>query len=878
MAFSQTVPRAARLVPPAPSRALLPLFLESDIAIRASQPVTVGLPFPRGMLPAPGRLGLRDAAGASVPLQTECLARWADGSVKWLLLDFVVAEIESGRCLWMVERAADETPPPGPRLRLTQTADNLLVDTGATTFCIGRRIVQPLARVIQNGNDVLEEDGLATTLLDARGRVRTPRLEAMAVESHGPVRATVRIDGVFPGMRGLRCRLRLSVFAGTDLVRLALTIHNPNRARHRGGLWDLGDPGALLFRELSLALSLRASGEADLTWTAEPHETPRCGPAARLEIYQDSSGGDNWQSPNHVNRHGRVPCSFRGYRCQAPREERVGLRANPILRLATQHAGMSVAVPEFWQQFPKALEVSGQAVRVGLFPRQWSELFELQGGEQKTHTIWLDFAAQAGADSLRWAHAPVRAHAASEWYAGSGAIPYLSPGPCDVKTPFASVMSAAIRDTNGLLARREIIDEYGWRNYGELYADHEGAYYAGPAPVISHYNNQYDVVYAAILQYLRTGDVRWVDLFDPLARHVIDIDIYHTSRDRAAYNGGLFWHTDHYRDAATATHRAFSRTNQRPGQPYGGGPCDEHNYATGLLHYYFLTGDANARDAVKSLADWTIAMDDGGQNVLGVVDDGPTGAASATAEPEYHGPGRGCGNSINTLLDGWLVSGSRKYLAKAEELVRRAIHPADDIAARNLLDVERRWSYTVFLSVLSRYLQLKREAGELDFMYAYARAALLHYAQWMLTHERPYFDHPEKLEFPTETWAAQDLRKANILRLAAAHADGLSRFQLLRRGAELANRAWSHLMRFTSHNVTRSLALIMIEGTRDAYFRKCGVSSVPPPSRTLDFGQPLAFSSQRARVMRQLKSPRGLGRALLRLLNPRHWRKLLLPR
>src|SRR5205085_1892300 len=143
----------------------------------------------------------------------------------------------------------------------------------------------------------------------------------------------------------------------------------------------------------------------------------------------------------------------------------------------------------------------------------------------------------------------------------------------------------------------------------------------------------YDVVLGTLVHYLRTGDERWLAIFAPLARHVIDIDIYHTSEDRAAYNGGLFWHTDHYRDAATGTHRCYSRANQQPDRPYGGGPCNEHNYTTGLLHYYYLTGDPLAREAVLSLADWVVGMDDGRQTVFGIVDEGPTGRASSTTEP-----------------------------------------------------------------------------------------------------------------------------------------------------------------------------------------------------------------------------------------------------
>src|SRR5262249_39984912 len=160
--------------------------------------------------------------------------------------------------------------------------------------------------------------------------------------------------------------------------------------------------------------------------------------------------------------------------------------------------------------------------------------------------------------------------------------------------------------------------------------------------------------------------------------------------------------------------------------------------------------------------------------------------ASATFVPDYQGPGRGCGNSINALLDAWTLTGTRAYLEYAETLLRRCIHPADDVAARDLLNVELRWSYTVFLSLVAKSLRLKPEGDELDSAYAYARASLLHYARWMADNEIPYFDQAEKLEFPTEAWAAQELRKANVLRLAAEHADEPLRGRLRRRGDELA--------------------------------------------------------------------------------------------
>ena len=206
----------------------------------------------------------------------------------------------------------------------------------------------------------------------------------------------------------------------------------------------------------------------------------------------------------------------------------------------------------------------------------------------------------------------------------------------------------------------------------------------------------------------------------------MDIDIYHTTEDRAVYNGGLFWQTDHYLTAATSTHRTYSKANAPAGRPYGGGPGCEHNYTTGLLYYYYLTGDTEASRAVKGLADWVIAMDDGRNNFLGLVDPGPTGFATRCGTFECQGlPGRGpAARLLNALLDACLLSDDPRYLDKAEELICRVIHPADDLQDNKLLDVEQNWSYTMFLNVLARYIDLKLERSDDDHMQRYARKSV----------------------------------------------------------------------------------------------------------------------------------------------------------
>ncbi len=808
-----------------------------------------------------------------MPLQVEPLAKWPDGSIRWLMLDFIAPPLNVGQTQLRLIEDTTGTNHTRPVNNLKSAADEFSVDSGSAVFRVNTT-TGLLPYIDWLGQTVLVPNGAGIALTDAKGRQCLSRIEDVICETAGPVRTTICLKGFFVGTAPCRFEARFDIFAGTGLCRIGVTIHNPRRARHRGGLWDLGDPGSILFRDLSLQWKLVGEQQYKTDWRAEVDAATSFDETGPVEIYQDSSGGEKWNSSNHVNRVGRVPCSFRGYRVRAKQTEQIGFRASPQLTMRSALAAVSVSVPEFWQQFPKSILADGSMLRVGLFPDQFADLHELQGGEQKTHTVWLHVGPPNGdSEALGWVHRPVVARSTSEWYAESGAFPHLAPQEPGPQSDLDNYLAGAIEGIDSIFAGREAIDEYGWRNYGEIWANHELLHCETPAPVITHFNNQYDSILGCLLQFFRTGDRRWWELADPLARHVADIDIYHTTEDKAAYNGGLFWFTDHYKDAATCTHRTYSRTNlPSDGRPYGGGPGSAHNFTSGLTTYYFLTGDRIVRDAALSLADWVLAMDDGVNNVLGLIDDGPTGLASSTADPAFHGPGRGPGLSINALLDGWLLSGHRAYLDKVEELIGRVVHPSDDREARDLLNVELRWSYTIFLMVVDRYLRIKAELGEMDIRYAYGRSCLLHYAAWMVKHELPYFDQKEQLEYPTETWAAQELRKANVLRLASAYADEPLRSQLRSRGDALADRGWVDLLAFDSRHVARALAIVMVEGTCDDWLRRNNVATLPCPNDVFEFGSPSSFVPQKHRVMRRLKAPSGWAAILLRLVRPSVWK------
>ena len=838
----------------------IPTMLRSRSTTAQQVPVVAGLCVPKGRLTevASGHVSGFDT---TVSAQFEVLNRWYDGSVRWMLASFVAPEVSSAGQELRVVAARRNHSPEFP------ASDNL-----TTVKCIHGEI-SITTRDLTGDPPIQRTVRLSPVLRDTSGRNLLFHLDSIREEVAGPIRQIYLVTARIQSVPFVTLQLRLTHWASTGRLHVETRIRNTRRAKHAGGLWDLGDAGSFLFRSLEVVVrSDEVPATAMTHWKAERDHSSRS-TSSEIILRQFGSGGANWNSANHITASGQTDVPARGYELMTDSQTTAGTRAEPTMLVEGDLSYLAVAVPEFWQQFPGSIAAVAGTLEIGLFPALSSMTHELQGGEQKTQSFWLSVGSGIGnVNDLDWVHDMPRLLQSAISIAGTNVLPWFcaSPRVGTAATQFAEYLHDATSGNFSLDARRASIDEYGWRNFGDVPADHEQTHYTGSNTIVSHYNTQFDMIYGGILQLASTGDLKWFDLLDPLARHVMDIDIYHTSEDRAAFNGGLFWHTDHYVDARSSTHRTYSRHNQQPGQSYGGGPSCEHNYTTGLLHYHFLTGSPEARESVLSLADWVIRMDDGRNTIFGLLDSGPTGAASATVFEDFHGPGRGAGNSINALLDAWLLTNADRCLNKLEDLIRRCVHPSQNPGGLHLLDAEGHWSYTVFLNSLGRYLLAKRDAEQFDAMYSYSRDVMKTYGRWMAANEHRTLDRPEELQYPTEAWAAQDFRKANVLRIAASCEDDVTHAAAMNTKAnEIIDAAWNDIAAFGNARLTaRCLSILMTEGHRDVFHRTCEPTLVPACQAQYDVGPWSMFVPQKRRIRKLITSPRRLIIAGIRALHP----------
>ena len=100
----------------ATSALTVPLLLDEPAGVaRRTAPVSASVPFARGALGTPA-VWVAAPEGRPVPAQTTVLERWPDGSVRWLLVDFL-ADVGPHAHTTFVLHAGDPPKPPSGQRR-----------------------------------------------------------------------------------------------------------------------------------------------------------------------------------------------------------------------------------------------------------------------------------------------------------------------------------------------------------------------------------------------------------------------------------------------------------------------------------------------------------------------------------------------------------------------------------------------------------------------------------------------------------------------------------------------------------------------------------------------------------------------------------------
>jgi hypothetical protein len=512
-------------------------------------PVTWGVPFAQGALRDPKRVRIADPDGVSLPLQTEVKQKWPDGSIRWLLLDFMATGASANRAYQVTYGAEVAAVEAGAALAVSRKQNVVTVDTGALRFTVGGPGSGHLIEGITLAGEAKPiGDSLDGEVVTRDGWISSrcvPKIEEVKAEASGPLRATILVTGrMMEAKRSLgRFTFRVHAYRGKPYVRVFFRIFNDT------------DAPAQLVEEyfLRLQTALR-NGEAvlgDQRRVTDDSETGRLLVRQhKFDAYEVFEGSD-------------------ARRATGAHWER------PVL-LRTADQCVSGQVRNFAQQYPNRMwaGMGGQLV-FDLFTRTVdAEQYVMTRGEAKRHELLLDF--RKGPVDERAVEALFRTFAAppvlmsAEWYADQQAFGRGAPL---TKERFPELSRWMLESQPSLACNVPL----GIRNWPDTYSDSIYNAYRGT------WGNMYqEVDYGALVLALLGGRRDWFDYAEAYQGHFMDIDICHHSTDPAfigASYGISPYHTGH--------------------QPY---PLNAP--LSGLFLLYYLTGDPDAQAAAVGIANW----------------------------------------------------------------------------------------------------------------------------------------------------------------------------------------------------------------------------------------------------------------------------------
>ena len=601
--FTRTVER--------PSRATIDLqtsFPEGHAGMPV--PVTFGVPFPRGALASDENVRLLQD-GQPIPAMIRRTATWEgpDGDVKWLLVDATMTRGGQYALEYGTRVAAE---PAGPGVTVQDSPAGIVVSTGPMRFSVRRdasRLIDG-AWLDTNGDgafapeEALIEPGSSPPpyMVDAGGtrhEVSAKDEYTVTVEQSGPLHAIIKTHGWFSSAGGDRlCEhiARLHAYAGQSFIRIEHTFV------------VAFDTETNQIRDIALPFVLPPGEGKRYTFAVD--DGKRWGTDEPAALVQDQAGHFS------ILREGEKLVE--------------GAKAGGWVDASRGAAGMLLGIRHLWQEFPRELEATENALIAHLWPAHsdkpldfdaravlgperyaqfdgvfWQSWYEggLTNYDQaiglaKSNDLILAFhgpdasGARAVTGTL---DRPVIVSATPEWMCRSDVMGPLHPVDRQRFPDEEQTMDAAFTRFELL---REHMGNYGMIDYGDVnYVVNEDAESKQwlRRPWRCWASRFYGHPVMPWVQFLRTGRRKYLQWGIDNSRHVMDIDIAHVTDESLRYpkrrggrfggNGGII----HY-----------------AGNIYDIG-CDSH--VDQFLLQYYLTGYRRAWDVLQEEAEFYLWLD-----------------------------------------------------------------------------------------------------------------------------------------------------------------------------------------------------------------------------------------------------------------------------
>jgi hypothetical protein len=461
----------------------VPITVQETAGVaRVAEPVTFGVPLPKGLLTDTAKLRLYGPDGKPVAADFRVVNRWWNdaatqvASIQWVHCDFFPSVAAHGRAVYHLRPGDEEPPAPAAKLDVTRNGHDVLVSTGPLKFTVHRT------------GPLMDGPGFSAADFLLRSDERVYKLSSWAtseliVEEQTPAKVVLKRTGSHGWVNGkdeaLDYVVRITAYAGKAHVRLAYSIVNRQGDR--------------------MSDFVRLDG-------------------LRLEARLDKP-----PTPSRIEQ----------------------LSAQPRRPGWFEAGGIGFGLRWFWQLYPKAFEARADGrIRLELFP-ETARPQNIYKGVAKTHEMILSFGGEnlsAQLDDPLYATAPPKWYTRDT--GALGRLVESSPEAIQPKYwPLVERFDRwLVASRDAVLSKRDrgyqfegrTLDEYGMLNFGD--AVHKIITDSRRPDYGVHWETQYyDFPHALFLHFFRTGDLVSLRTAVEAAAHLADVDISHHDVEPSLY-------------------------------------------------------------------------------------------------------------------------------------------------------------------------------------------------------------------------------------------------------------------------------------------------------------------------------------------------------
>ena len=544
--------------------------------------ISTGVPFAQGELgdPAHVRLLQEDAGEWSeMPVQVKPIAYWLDGSVKWLLVTYLYGAGAKESITNMLEYGSlVKRTTFGSGLELKQEGKQLTVNTGRLRVSFdASKSALPTGMVLDTDSAWERVGGAMTatmTTADGKPFDTSHAPERIEIEESGPIRTIVKVVGHHQDEAGksfMAYVIRYVFYNCQTSFRLYYTFGNDEAA-------DMTS-----FKGLALSVPFTPGGK----WTTSVDDKAQTG-TGELSLRQME---DN-------------VCTAAGGTPAVPVTTAPARRADGWVDVSGGKTGLTVAVRDFWQLYPKAFEVREGAVRVDLCPEfpagtydkretldevklyyyLLNGQYKVRQGVQKQHELLI--APHSGGvskelrDEMAAFQEPLIATCTPERYCNTHVFGDVLPATAGRAAEYERICE---RVYQAYISYRESNRNYGMLNFGDQFGERK----------INWANGEYDHHHAFLMQFIRTADPKWYALGERAARHAIDVDTCHYGPRLGGEWIHSMGHTGGYYTKDPFGGAGIS----------GGGFSPSHTWTEGFCDWFAVSGDVTASENAALVAD-----------------------------------------------------------------------------------------------------------------------------------------------------------------------------------------------------------------------------------------------------------------------------------